>query len=122
MKKHASVVCLMALAWHMSVGPSLAQETAPRLRADERPIHAAIVAAGHNYGHLLSQTGGTRISRRQGRIIALASAIGFGAGYGVYYFKNRPLDFADDRAHAMASGTFSAILAGAVTWSVIAGP
>ena len=122
MKKHASVVCLMALAWHMSVRPSLAQDTEP-LRADQRPIHAAIAAAGDHYGHLLSQTGGNRrISGRQRRIIALASAVGFGVGYGVYYFKNRPLDFADDRGHAIASGTFSAIIAGAITWEVLAGP
>ena len=122
MKKHSSVVCIMAFACHMSARPSLGQGTEPLLHADERPIHAAIATAGDKWGYLLSQTGGNRISRRQGAIIAAAAAIGFGAGYGIYYYKNRPLDYPDDRAHAMAAGTFSALIAGMITWMVVAGP
>ena len=91
-------------------------------QAPERPIHAAIAAAGDNYGHLLSQTGGPVSRRRQHIIVAVAAAVGFGVGYGVYYYKNRPLDFPDDRAHAIASGTFSAFIAGGLASMVVAGP
>lgn len=89
-------------------------------QAPERPIHAAIAAAGANHSHLLSQIGSRPISRRQGTIIAVAAAIGFGVGYGAYYFENRPLDFSDERAHAMASGTFGAVIAGVFAWAVVA--
>ncbi len=122
MKKRALVVCLMALMWHISLRPSLAEETKPPLHAVDRPIAAAIAPAADNYSHLLSQTGGNRISRRQGTIIAVAAAIGFGVGYGVVYFKNRPLDCCEKRAYAMASGVFSAFIAGGIAWVVVVGP
>jgi hypothetical protein len=100
---------------------SLAGTEAP-LHAGERPLAAAIAAAGTNFSHLLSQTGGNRITHRQGKTIALAAAVGFGVGYGLYYFKNRPLDSSDERAHAMGSGTLSAMMAGVIIWAVVAGP
>ena len=62
MKTHALVVCMVALAWHISVRPSLAAGTEPALHTAERPIAAAIAAAGTNFGHRLSQSGPNRMS------------------------------------------------------------
>ena len=118
MKKHASIVCMMALAWHIGVRPSLAAGTEPPRHPVERPLAAAIAAAGHNHSHLLSQTGSNRISADRELKTALAAAIGFGIGYGSYYFKNRPLDHQNDRAAAMGAGTFCAIIAGLITYKL----
>lgn len=116
MKKPASVVCMIAFAWHIGVRPSLAAGTEPPRAGAERPLAAAIVTAGHKYGHLLSQTGSNRMSGSRRAKIGLATAIGFGAGFGWYYFSERPLDFPDDRAHAMAAGSFGAIMAGSIAY------
>ena len=116
MKKPASVVCMIAFVWHVGVQPSFAAGTEPPRPPAERPLAAAIAAAGHQYSHLLSQTGSSRTSGSRQAKIALAAAIGFGAGYGWYYFSERPLDFADERAHAMAAGSFGAIMAGSIAY------
>ena len=117
-KKRASAVCMMAFAWHIGVQPSLAAGTEPPRLPAERPIAAAIAAAGPAYGHLLSQAGTNRMSGSRQAKIALAAAIGFGVGYGIYYFKEKPLDFADDRAHALAAGSYGAMMGGAIAYWV----
>lgn len=121
MKTYASVVCLIALASHISVRPARAAGT-ETLNGDQRPIHAAIATAADNYGHLLAQTGGNPLTPRQRTIIGVAAAIGFGVGSSVYYFQNRPLEGDDEPGYVIASGFFCAVIAGAVAWIVVAGP
>ena len=88
---------------------------------DAPALHKLLVA-GNDRRQLLSQASGSRINRRQGTIITLAAAAGFGVGYATYYFKNRPLDYPDERAHAMAAGTFSALISGVIAWAVVGRP
>lgn len=114
MKKPASVVCMMALAWHIGVRPSLAAGTEPPRHPAERPLAAAIATAGTNFSHLLSQTGTNRVTADRELKIILAAAIGFGVGFGIYYFKNRPLDDSNDRDAAMGMGTICAVVAGVI--------
>ena len=119
MKKHASVVCMMALAWHIGVRPSLAAGTEPPRHAAERPLAAAIAAAGHNFSHLLSQTGSNRISADRQLKIALAAAIGFGAGFGWAYFHYNDGGFDRyEKETAMGMGTLSGALAGLIAWEL----
>ena len=140
MKKLASVVCMMALAWHIGVRPSVAAGTQPPGQVSERPLAAAIAAAGHNFGHLLSQsgtnlmsadrvvpvsgarmgnesqTGSNRMSAGRETKILLAAAIGFVAGFGFVYFVNDgPFDRWDHEQAAML-GTALAAIAGSITY------
>ena len=115
LRRWASPPLILVFLFVLWTSPSAAQ-------ASERPIHAAIATAGDNYGHLLSQTGGPISHRRQYAIVAVAAAIGWGVGFGAYYYKYRPLSTADERAHAVAAGTFSAFIAGGLVSMVVAGP
>jgi hypothetical protein len=111
MKKHASVVCMMALASHIGVRPSLAAGAEPP-HAAARPLAAAISTAGTNFSRLLSQTGSNRISAGRELKIALAAAIGFGAGFACGYFSNEPLET------RMGLGTIGAVVAGVVAYQL----
>ena len=68
------------------------------------------------WSQVLSQPGAPRTSFRQGIIVALATAAGFGVGYGVYYFKYKPLDNPHDHDAALAVGAFFAMGAGGLPW------
>ena len=118
MKKLASVVCMMLLASHIGVRPSVAAGTQPPRPAAERPLAAAIAAAGHNFGHLLSQSGTNRMSARRETKIFLAAATGFGAGFGWAYFRLRHDGTFDrwDQEVAIGTGTGVAVIAGSITY------
>ena len=116
--KGASLICITAFAWHVGIGSSLAAGPEPPQSDARRPLAAAIATAGQNYGHLLSQVGATPISRNRKLLIALGAGVGFGIGYGAYYFENKPLDQRDEKAHALASGTFGALIGGVILYAV----
>ena len=115
--KSASRICITAFIWQVGIASSFAAESAPPRPDAGRPLATAIATAGQNYGHLLSQIGATPISSSRKLWIALGAGVGFGIGYGAYYIENKPLDHPDEKAHALASGTFGAVIGGLIVYA-----
>ena len=111
-----SISSLTVFAWQVGFGSSFAAGPEPPRPDAGRPLAAAVATAGPTYRHLLSQVGATPISGNRKLLTALGAGVGFGIGYGAYYFKNKPLDHPDEKAHALASGTFVAVIGGLIVY------